>query len=533
MWIYLQLINHRMSEMTLTKAPNERGPRRTIKYVEGLARRATQGNGIYVVRHSMFVGRKKEMARLEDLLHKSSASLVVVRGRRRIGKSRLIQEFGKTLPHYFEFSGLPPGPMTTAQTQRLEFAKQLARQVKIPGIRHDDWGDLFWHLANQAPKGRCLIFLDEITWMGSKDADFLGKLKNTWDQHFKKNPKLLLVLCGSVSGWIEKNILSSTGFLGRVSLDLELGELPLPECSGFWGTYEQRISSYEKCKILGVTGGVPRYLEEIRPSLSAEENIRQLCFQEGGVLVGEFDQIFSDLFTRRAPAYKEIVTALVKGSLERETLARKIRLEKGGVLSHYLEDLEKAGFISRDFTWHLKDGKESKLSRYRLSDNYIRFFLKYIRPNRQKIKTGRFDVPSLGSLPGWETIMGFQFENLVLRNRRHVQQLLRLGPADVISDNPYFQPRTARQEGCQIDYLIHSKFNTLHLCEIKFSRNVIDRQVLDQMRQKMKRLKIPKNFTIRPVLIYEGGLNPEIQESGFFDKIITFSDLLKAPAGED
>jgi uncharacterized protein len=222
--------------------------------------------------------------------------------------------------------------------------------------------------------------------------------------------------------------------------------------------------------------------------------------------------------------------ALATGSFEREDLVKRIRIEKGGVLSAYLEDLEKAGFITRDYTWHLKDGKESKLSKYRLSDNYLRFFLKYIQPNRKRIKTGSFEITTLGSLPGWESIMGYQFENLILKSRRNIQKLLHLSYSDIICDNPYFQPKTKNQEGCQIDYLIHSKFNTLHLCEIKFSRNTIDKKVISQVRQKMEKLKIPKNFTIRPVLIYEGVLHREVQESGFFDKIIEFSELLTNPA---
>lgn len=118
--------------------------------------------------------------------------------------------------------------------------------------------------------------------MGSKDPNFLGKLKNAWDLHFSNNPQLILVLCGSISSWIEENILSSTGYLGRVSLDLYLQELPLKDCTAFWGQNKNRISSYEKFKVL--SGGVPLYLEMIRPEITAEENIRDICFTRGGVI---------------------------------------------------------------------------------------------------------------------------------------------------------------------------------------------------------------------------------------------------------
>jgi hypothetical protein len=116
-----------------------------------------------------------------------------------------------------------------------------------------------------------IVLFDEISWMGSKDPDFLGKLKNAWDLYFKKNPKLIFILCGSVSSWIDKNILSHTGFLGRISYRLTLEELPLKDCNQFWSSAGGQISAYEKLKVLSITGGVPRYLEEIKPRMSAEK----------------------------------------------------------------------------------------------------------------------------------------------------------------------------------------------------------------------------------------------------------------------
>lgn len=167
---------------------------------------------------SNFIGRNKELEELNLLFKKDSSSLIVIRGRRRIGKSRLIEEFAKD-KIFFEFTGLPIVENTTAQSQREEFARQLTEQTGISELKADDWGNLFVVLAkNIQPKKQTVILFDEISWMGSKDPNFLGKLKIAWDIYFKKNSKLILVLCGSVSSWIEKNILSSSGFVGRISL---------------------------------------------------------------------------------------------------------------------------------------------------------------------------------------------------------------------------------------------------------------------------------------------------------------------------
>jgi uncharacterized protein len=278
-----------------------------------------------------FVGREREMAQLKGLLSKRSASLLVVRGRRRIGKSRLLKEFGKNMRSLF-FSGLPPKPQVrvTDAAQKKEFAKQLAQQG-IPGVKPEDWSDLFWHLAQYTKEGRVLIVLDEISWMGSKDPDFLGKLKNAWDLHFSNNPQLILILCGSISSWIEENILSNTGYLGRVILDLVLEELPLQVCNAFWDPNGKRISSFEKFKMLSVTGGVPLYLEILKPELPAEENIREMCFTKGGLLVREFEQIFSDLFERRSQSYKAIVECLATGPKNFPQICTALKKKRSGV----------------------------------------------------------------------------------------------------------------------------------------------------------------------------------------------------------
>src|SRR3989338_6272020 len=384
-----------------------------------------------------FIGRQHELSLLRDLLKKKSSSLVVIRGRRRIGKSRLAEEYSQSFPKTYSFTGLPPTPRITSQKQRDEFSKQMEQQ-KITSKAHQDWSDCFFDLAQSCSRGPVLVILDEISWMGSKDPAFLGKLKIAWDQHFKKNPELIMLLSGSNSSWIEKNILSSSGFLGRVSLRLHLQELSLSECNRFWDPDKNRIVAYEKLKILSVTGGVPRYLEEILPQETAENNIHRMCFTPEGFLFSEFDNIFSYLFSHKSVQYKNIVEKLTKGPLSLSEIAGQLGREKGGDLSDYLSDLCETNFVSRDFNWNIKTGKTGKLYRYRLSDNYLRFYLKYIEPNKNRIKNAGFE----GLPPAWNSILGLSFENLVLNNKRLLFELLKIKPQDIILASPYYQTRS-------------------------------------------------------------------------------------------
>lgn len=469
-----------------------------------------------------FFGRQPELEKLERLLKKNTASLAVIKGRRRVGKSRLAEEFGKSLVTY-TFIGLPPEEKVTAQMQRENFTSQMARYFNTPGLQNlRDWGDIFWHLAENTKKGRILIILDEINWMGTKDPTFLGQLKTAWDQYFRMNPKLIMILSGSMSAWIEENILSSTAFVGRISLDFTLQELPLHQCNHFWRRNSSLISPYEKFKVLCVTGGIPRYLEEINPNVSSNENIKHLCFEKEGILFKEFEKIFTDLFSKKNESYRHILERLVLGKADIDQICHSLNIKKGGTITDYLNDLKVTGFISQDSTWSLKDGSISKLSCYRLKDNYTRFYLKYIQPNKVKIEKGVMTKP-----PAWDTIMGLQFENLVLNNNTTVWKRLSLKPDDIVFENPFFQRKTATQQGCQIDYLIQTKFNILYVCEIKFSRESIKMDVIEEVKQKMSRLKIPKHYSIMPVLIHVNGISDQVVESEFFSHMIDFSSFLQ------
>jgi uncharacterized protein len=469
-----------------------------------------------------FVGRQKELRKLEQLRKKQVASFVVIRGRRRIGKSRLIEEFAQEMPSYL-FSGLPPAKGMNRQGQLEEFAAQISRKFDLPTIKSDNWGDLFWQLSKRCASGPILIALDEISWIGSKDPNFLGHLKNAWDLHFSKNPELILVVCGSVSSWIEKNILSATGFVGRISLDLHLKELPLQDASQFWD--HRRVAPYEIFKTLSVTGGVPRYLEELDPGFTAEENIQRLCFDKSGLLYREFDQIFSDLFSSRALFYATIVESLATGPKSLEEVVSATGKQKS-IIASYLHDLQQAGFISADPTWNLTTMKRSRLQRYRLSDNYIRFYLKYIAPNRDRIERDTFHPESLLMLPAYEAMMGLQFENLVLNNVPALCEALHIPYSSIVRFGPYFQRRTKRQEGCQVDLLLETQFRTLLLCEVKFSADKVTLRTAHEMEEKLKRMPLKKGWSRRTVLIHVNGATGELLSSGTFDHIIDFSKLL-------
>ena len=471
-----------------------------------------------------FVGRHRELARLLETTRKSSASFVVVRGRRRVGKSRLIDEFSHHFDHYYVFTGLAPDKDTTVEHQLREFSRQMSRQFKTARALYEDWSDAFWAVAERVQSGKVLLFFDEISWMGSKDPTFLAKIKDVWDRRLKQNDQLVFVVCGSASSWIEENLLSGSAFVGRISYTLTLEPLPLQDCDRFW---PETISAYEKFKILSVTGGIPKYLEEVDPKQPAESNIKRLCFTRGGFLVEEFDLIFSDIFLRDSDDYRRIVEALCSGSKAVDEIQRCLHRATMGRIPEYLRELELAGFIARDYTWNLRTGEASKLSRFRLRDNYLRFYLKYILKSRDKIERDSYELKSLGSLPEWSVMTGLQFENLVLNSRRQLHERLRIDPQDILNENPYYQRKTRRHAGCQIDYVVQTRFGSLYLCEIRFSKDPVGASVIAEVKAKIAALGHPKGISYRPVLVHVNGVTTDVVDSDYFAAIVDASDLLR------
>lgn len=470
----------------------------------------------------MFIGRDTELQELKRFAERKTSGIIVCWGRRRVGKSTLIEHFAKDA-RLIEFYGLAPRKNISARDQLKHFGELLGSNFKIAPIPFDNWNTAFSTLASLTSTGPYIIFFDEISWMAGKDKDFVGKLKGMWDTQFKKNPELILVLCGSVSSWIQENILEDKGFVGRVSLSIHLKELPLYDANKFWLGVDT-VSSYEKFKIFCVTGGIPRYLEEINPHESAENNIKRLCFSPGGVLVDESDKIFKDLFSKQADEYKTIAQCLVNAPQEIEAICKKIGISQTGSFNKKLSVLEKCGFITRDFAWQGQE-KKQKISKYRLSDNYLRFYLKYIEPKKNLTEQGLYHDLHLDDFDDWYSMMGLQFENLVLNNLPIIQKILDISPSSILSMSPYFQNKTQRVDACQVDLLIQTKF-TVYVCEIKFRREITTSVVIDVM-EKIKRLKIPKTISVRPVLIYQGTLADAVRRENFFSKIINFDELIK------
>ena len=475
-----------------------------------------------------FIGRKEYLDDMESLWRKKASSIIACRGRRRIGKSTLFREFARrTADMYVELEGLPPDKNMTNRMQLDNFVSALSSQTGCPQDPVPDWLHAFQRLEQQIDDTkRTVVLLDEISWMGGYDASFPGVLRTAWETFLHRHDRLVFVVCGSVSAWIKENILGNTGFTGRFSRDYVLPELSLAECAEFWGDAKSRVSSREIVDVLSVTGGVPRYLEEVDPGLDADENVRRMCFMPAGELYKDFDAIFDPMFGVDVELKKRILLELVGRPLSAAELERIFELDRNGRVTKSLKALKEGGFVTDDPRLNPETGEQARTARFRLRDNYTRFYLKYVAPRKMQIEMGSYRFASIAALTDWNVVMGLQFENLVVNNAMTLLPFLHIGNAVVESAAPYRNTRRGADagNGCQIDLLIQTP-RTAYVVEIK-RRRELGVEIIDEVERKIKRLPLRKGMSSRPVLVFDGELHPAVEASGYFDAVIPFRRLL-------
>ena len=474
-----------------------------------------------------FFGRESEIGDLMALWGKRGGSLVTCRGRRRIGKSTLIEVFAKrSKARFIKIEGVRPKPEYSDKTELKTFARELAAQSRADDSVPDNWLKAFIRLDREIDdKERTVVLLDEASWLGHYDETFADLVKIAWDDYWSKHDRLVVVVCGSVSGWIKEHIVDNGAFFGRRSLDLVVKELPLVECAKFWGRMATRVETREIIDVLSVTGGVPRYLKEIDPGASASANLGRLAFRPNSILRIDFDEMFSDVITKLPTLSGKIVRALVDGPLSVSETADAINAGKGGKIGEALEQLEEAGLVSSDAGKNPETGKDTREVKYRLKDNYARFYLRYIEPKKTIIDDGAYRFVSLEALDGWDTIMGLQFENLVINHYPALLDSLHVGNSLIESAAPYSRRRKGDgAEGLQIDLLLQTRHSN-YVIEIKRKRE-IGREVIDEVERKLKKLSTPRGKSSRTALVYDGTLAPIVETDGYFDAIIPFRQLL-------
>ncbi len=469
----------------------------------------------------MFYGRHHELSLLKGAISSRRAELVIVYGRRRVGKSALLQR-ASTRKGDLYFEALENTP---AKKQIAHFLLQLAEQTATPLSTARDWREAFEVLSFHINKGKHYVVLDELPWMASRRTELVSLLKYFWDNRWKKNPGLTLVLCGSIASFMVRHVVHSSALHNRKTLEMRLPPLPAAEARQF---FRGLRSKYEVAKFLMVFGGIPKYLEQIDPAASLAQNLDHLCFQKHGFFLNELQTVFKEQFKVTAN-YERIVRALADRSGPREQLAKRLKMATGGGLTGYLETLEQAEFI-KTFSPASVLGKGVKTRKLVLWDEWLRFYFTWVEPNLDLIRLN--EKPGLCERlcgAGLDSYFGLCFEQLCMKNLPRLFSHMGLDFQQVVGFGPFFRQRRrdgSGDQGLQIDLLVRRRGQVLTLVECKFSSRPTGVSVVDEVQRKIKFLRAPASYTVERVLLCAGEVTSALQRHDYFHHILGLEALL-------
>ena len=464
-----------------------------------------------------FIGRESYLQRLHALWKTGKTRAIAVYGRRRVGKTALIERFSQGKQAYL-FEAVE-GEDTAAQVRH--FLSILAKKVDQPHLKdlnYKDWPAVFDLLTEFLKKEReIILFFDELSWMAAGRSRLVSYIKYYWDRYWKYHPHLLMILCGSVASWMVKNVVRSKALYGRLSETYLIEPLKPFEVAEFIG---KKRGQKEVLEYLLCFGGIPRYLEEFDFNRSIELNIENTCFQAAGFFRDEADKIFYNQF-HETHVYRQIVGILLKGPLSLGEISDKLSLPSGGGLKLYLDNLISAGIVER--IPEIRKFQVGKTHAYHMMDEFLRFDHHFIRPNLTAIEraAGRNRFERF-THEKWPPFLGFAFERFCLKNGYVIAEVLGFGDKVIGCGST----ADRRLGGYQYDLLFVRRDGVITVCEAKYLSEPPSTKLIREMEEKIKRTLFPRGITVEKVLISNREASPALKESGYFHRLLTAGEIV-------
>lgn len=371
----------------------------------------------------MFIGRKQELQFLEDKYNSKNGQLVVLYGRRRVGKTETLREFCRNKPHVFyscrEISD---------KLQLRSFSEKLLNE-KIPAASYikefADW-EAALRCITDLPYGdnKKLLIIDEFPYMCRNNESIPSILQNLWDEVFK-DENVMIVLCGSAMSFIEKELLAEKNPLyGRATGIYKMESMGFYDATKFFPNYSNR----DKIIAYAVLGGIPHYLAQFDPDLSLDDNIKKNILTKGCALYSEVEFLLRQEL-RETPLYNSIIEAVALGNTKLNDISTKSLVEDTSKTSVYLKNLIELEIIEREFS--VDDGTKERANTnrglYRLTDNFFRFWYAFVFTNYSELEGGDVDgVFEYAIKPSLHEFASFAFEDVCREYVREMQKANKL-----------------------------------------------------------------------------------------------------------
>lgn len=478
------------------------------------------------------IGREKEKAELERLYESNRAEFVAIYGRRRVGKTYLIDE---TFTDRITFRHAGLSPIELGQSPEIRPIKLQLQAFYFSLLRHGmkkshcpkDWLEAFFmlsnHLQNIDDGSRQLVFIDELPWLDTPKSGFITGLEAFWNGWACSRHNLMLVICGSANSWIlDKLINNHGGLYGRLTYQIRLSPFSLKECEEFFASKEINLSRYDIIQSYMIVGGIPYYLNYFQRGKSLAQNIDDLFFTKNAKLSYEYDRLFASIFSN-PDTMKTIIEVLSRKSagFTKKEISQKTGLSDNGTLTDELKALISSDFVLKYFPFGIKRAE----AHYKLIDPFCLFNLHFVHGKTELDSNFWMNRFSSGQVVAWR---GYAFENVCFNHIDQIKQAL--GISGVSTSQSSWSKRADDTEGTQIDLLIVRRDNVVNMCEIKYCDDLfaVDLEYDRKLRHRQALLHelLPKKIAVHNTLITTFGVDRNTYWS-IFDRIVIMDDLFK------
>ncbi len=477
------------------------------------------------------IGRTAERAELQDIYESGRPELVVVYGRRRVGKTFLIREHfqGQFAFYHTGLSQQEIDATNQKEGQLQNFASSLRHYGKAEQKTPTDWLTAFDDLRSlleikmqASPNQRQVVFIDELPWMDTPRSGFLSALEHFWNGWGAGQTSLMLIVCGSATAWISDHLLHNKGGLyDRKTREIKLHPFTLHEAELYYQEQGIELDRYVQMQLYMMLGGIPYYMSYVRKGDSVEQTMDNLFAQRNAKLDDELEQLLVSLFTNHQDCMKIVrLLANRKSGYTRKDIAEKTGVPYGGGLTKTLKALTESDFIQK----YIYYGLPNKEERYRLIDFYSLFALTVVHKKTSPdadVWKGQFDKRTM------DIWYGFAFEALCWNHIPQIKQALGISSVHTVEFS-WRAEKNDEHPGAQIELLIRRADRIINLCEMKFC---VGEYVLDNIEASKIRNKIAiyQQLThckevIHPTIVTTYGLAAN-KHSFFIQRVITMDDL--------
>ncbi|MBQ7276372.1 MAG: AAA family ATPase [Bacilli bacterium] len=473
------------------------------------------------------IGRKREVEELTRIFESNNPEFVCVFGRRRVGKTFLINKLFSS-KYTFKHTALSiinedTNERITTIDQLNHFKESLSRYGYDGNREISNWFQAFYALEDLlevSKDERKVVFIDELPWLDTYGSKFVNALESFWNS-WANDKNIMLIICGSANAWMTKKMLNNyAGLYNRITKEVELLPFTLKECEEFFQEKNISFSRYDIIQSYMVFGGIPFYLDYIDARYSLPQNIDNIFYRRGAPLRDEFNKLFKSSF-KSPELIMKIVKLLFKKSIgySRTEIIKELNLEEGELTTNLFNALSSSGFITK----YRPVTSDRKTMYYKLIDPFCLFYLNFV-DNNEVFDENLFEVNYESmKIVSWR---GLSFENVCFNHIHQIKEALKISAIGSVF-YPFIYIVDGKIES-QIDLIIDRKDNIVNLCEMKFygDEYLLNKEDYFKLLRKGKALSnfLNKKQIIRNTLITTFGLRKN-DYSSLYQYVLTINDL--------